>query len=177
MHTSSLSSPQLWFPFLLHVAEKNSASESHHATRISVFSWLPMRTFCKWEHAYPSIILWMGGRRAAQELAWGAATLIYTLEGLSITLDGEALCSGAMGQKSWSSTVLGDMFLHAFCYSMFPDRPRSWSVERQASTYLGKSCLSPHWKGKRVNIFLEGKTWIVRIIPGLPISPSCSGRQ
>lgn len=84
---------------------------------------------------YTSISSCLGGRRAAQELAWSAATLIYRLKGLSITLlDREAVTqefkSNALREEGRSAMKLRDLFLPAFCWSVFPDELKSCSVER-----------------------------------------------
>lgn len=73
----------------------------------------------------------MGGRWATQELAGGAATLIYRLERLSITLDGKVVWSSATVQESRSSIAPQDLFLPPFA-TLFPDGLKSCFVKRQA---------------------------------------------
>lgn len=144
---------------------------SHRATTISIFPWCPTRSLCTWDCLYPSIILWMGGRWATQELAGGAATLIYRLERLSITLDGKVVWSSATVQESRSSIAPQDLFLPTFCYTV-SRRTEELLCEEAGLDVLLVSTL----RGKRVNVSSKGQVWIIRTIPRLPISPSCSGQ-
>lgn len=125
--------------------------------------------------AHPSPSGWEG-RRAAQELARGVATLIYRLEGV-------------IHHPGWGGCLVwcygaGERVIES-AWGPIPPRLLLRCVSRWAEELLcGEAGLDVRWeklpvstlRGKRANILFKEKVWIARNSPRLAISPSCSGQ-
>lgn len=153
LHTSTLSSLQLWFPFL-HIAEKKTVSKHPTVPR---------------QLAFPPGLLRASLSEPIHHLLYGreegcsGASLRYSNTDLQIGRvihhPGQPGCnseikSGATGQESRPSA--DDLFLPAFC----------WGVSRWVGELLcGVAGLNVHWeklplsppRGNRVNVPFKGK--------------------